>query len=185
VGGIDNGDRSVGFDRVVMAPPQQLIDAAVNSSAPGPNVTTSAPLTWTSATKEAPKGTLALAWTLTNTPPEPERRTSGGGAPPRSGGGGGGSGSGVRLNVQVTVPANTVATTRIPLVGIDVAMATIVDAITASPVWVKGGYVAGTEGITGASYDTALGVVAIEHGSGGYAFELTHAAAKAAHSTER
>eukprot|EP00040_Diaphanoeca_grandis_P031968 m.192534 g.192534 ORF g.192534 m.192534 type:complete len:1045 (-) comp32471_c0_seq1:82-3216(-) len=63
VGGISQTETSIGFEHVVLTPPATLIEQAL--AAPNTtNSTTSAPLTFTSASHETLRGVIALEWGL-------------------------------------------------------------------------------------------------------------------------
>ena len=137
VGGINNAPGSIGYEHVTISPPASLIKAAVSKAIKAPGDTTSAPLTWTSAAKETLRGEFALFWSLGNS----------------------------TLTVDVTVPANALATTIVPLVG-GGAQPTITEG--AAKVWEHGSYVSGVKGIRSAAKDGDT--IQIEHGSGNYHF---------------
>ena len=76
------------------------------------------------------------------------------------------------LTVKVHLPVTSVGTTVIPLLGSAVADVTVTEGDTSpTSVWKNGKYVAGVEGITGATATTDG--VAIEHVSGAYSFRRT------------
>ena len=117
-----------------MAPPAALIAssaaaaaaaaaAAVAATGTGAGVRSSSPpLTWVSATRAGPRGSIALFWSA----PAPGK-----------------------LSVQSTVPANSVGTTVVPLFGEAPADVNVTEG--GVPVWAKGTYVAGVAGVLGAA----------------------------------
>ena len=73
------------------------------------------------------------------------------------------------LTIDVHVPHTAVGTTLVPLLGSAAADITVTEGATApAPVFKDGKFVAGVEGVTGATV-TADGI-AIEHASGAYSF---------------
>ena len=76
------------------------------------------------------------------------------------------------LTVKAHVPVTARGTTVVPLLGAAAADVTVTEGDAApAPVWKGGKYVAGVEGIVGATA-TAAGI-AIEHASGAYSFRRT------------
>ena len=76
------------------------------------------------------------------------------------------------LTIKVHLPATSVGTTVVPLLGYTAADVTITEGDTSPTlVWKNGKYVAGVEGITGATATTDG--VAIKHVSGAYSFRRT------------
>ena len=163
LGGIDNAPGTIGYEHAVIAPPAALIAQAVQAAST--NVwetqsinarrehllhfdgatntgtsTSSPPLTWSTATKQTPAGEVALSWELGNS----------------------------TLSMEVSVPANTVATTVVPLVG-GGANPTISEG--GKQLWNRGSYVSGVGGVTSATKQGDS--VVVEHGSGTYAFMVS------------
>lgn len=165
LGGIDNAPGTIGYEHPVFAPPAALIAQAVQAASTKPEIwetqsinsrreqllhfdgtiysgtsTSSPPLTWSTATKQTARGEVALSWQL-------------------------GNGT---LSMDVSVPANTVASTVVPLVG-GGASPTIVEG--GKQLFAAGTYVSGVEGVTSATKQGDS--VVIEHGSGTYAFVVS------------
>lgn len=129
VGGMTNQGTGNGFEHVLFAPPAVLIAQALAPPAKIAADTTSAPLTWSTATREGPHGTIALFWSV------------------ESG----------KLAIQATAPPNSIGTTAVPLLGASAATVTITEG--GAPVWSKGAYVPGAIGITGANAtDVAINI---------------------------
>ena len=146
VGGIDNAPGSIGYEHLLIRPPADLIKAVMTAS-------DSRPL---GSGAGAGYGTSSppLTWTSgTKQTPHGEAalfwRVANG-----------------SLSLDVTVPANVKATTAVPLAG---PSASITEGGGAK-VWSGGKYVPGVEGVAHAT--AAGGAVAIEHGSGTYAFSV-------------
>jgi hypothetical protein len=160
--GIDNAPGSIGYERVSISPPSQLIQQAVGAAATltTPDIweaqsiearqaqlhllngsshtgSSSPPLQWASATKTTTRGEFALFWRI-------------------------GNGT---LSVDVTVPANAVATTLIPLVG-GGTTPTIVEG--GKQLWNRGSYISGVAGVRSATKEGDA--IRIEHGSGTFNF---------------
>ena len=112
VGGIDNAPGTNGFEDIVFAPPASLVAQAVHKPTKAAGDTTSPPLTWSSATRAGPRGTMALFWSVDDAG---------------------------KITAQTTAPPNSVATTVVPLAGADPATVTITE--SGQPVWTKGAYV--------------------------------------------
>jgi hypothetical protein len=153
---------------VVFSPPSQLVQQSVGAarqvwqtnsiaarqaqlwvSGTSHSASTSPPLEWTSATKQTPRGEFALFWRIEHS------NTTGTVAAAAVGS--------FSLSMDVTVAANSKATTMVPLVGSTVE---IIEGGTS--LWKSGVYVPGVKGVVGAAL--VDGAVAVEHTSGTYHF---------------
>ncbi len=163
LGGIDNAPNTVGYEHVLIAPPAALIAQAVQAASTNvwetqsinarreqllhfdgttntDTSTSSPPLTWSTATKQTPAGEVALSWELANG----------------------------TLSMEISVPANTVASTVVPLVG-GGSNPTISEG--GKQLWNRGSYMNGVDGVTSATKQGDS--VVVEHGSGTYAFMVS------------
>jgi hypothetical protein len=141
----------------VQAPPADLLVDAFTQA--GTGNTSSAPLTSATANKNGVKGTISMTYRLL--------------AGMRAAGAAVGAGAAASvLTVQVGLPANSQATTVLPLFVVDPSKVTITEGATT--VWSKGAYVPGCEGVTSAR--VVEGAVHVEHGSGFYAFSVAYPA---------
>jgi alpha-L-rhamnosidase len=141
VGGISNTKGTIGYQNVRFAPPGELMVLDTPSQQP---------MTEGSATKHTGRGTYGLFWNLANSSDAM------------------GQSSGVLLSIRSTAPANSIATTVVPLLG--ATAATVVITESGNAVWTSGHYVAGVDGITGAQ--VVAQAIEIAHGSGVFDFRL-------------
>lgn len=151
IGGIDNLEGTHGFAHAAIVPPQKLVvqaaDTACSNHTTRPG-TSSPPLMWSSATKHTLKGTFSLSWKVACNPAETPANA--------------------QLTAQVAVPANALGTTSLPLLTSSAHDAVVTE--SGAVIWAHGAYVAGVTGITGAFVNADAGTIAIQHGSGDYAF---------------
>lgn len=142
----------MGFDHILFAPPADLLAQTV-AGASGGN-TSSPPLTWASATRQSTKGSIELTYRL---------EVGGKGSTGFSG-----------LYMHVAAPANTVATTMIPLLGWGTSSRNSTLTEGGHPVWDHGKFV-GTAipGIKTVFLSRQKDALVVEHFSGSYDFMLS------------
>ena len=75
------------------------------------------------------------------------------------------------LTIEVAVPPNSDAVTKVPLLGADPASITVTEGGAA--VWRDGAFVPGVKGVVGVAAESEADVVAVSHGSGRYRFTRT------------
>ena len=79
--------------------------------------------------------------------------------------------TGTTLTIDVVVPPNSDAVTKVPLLGSDPASITVTEGGAA--VWRDGAFVPGVKGVVGVAAESEADVMAVSHGSGRYRFTRT------------